>query len=246
MDSITQVLTERFGSSLPRSEDLGNDDFLAQLARRRSHRRYQDRPVGPELIRSLCALAFCTPTKSDLQQRDIIILDDPELRAEIARLFPNDAWIGTAPAFLLFCGNNQRQPLLHDWRGHAFANDHLDAFFNAAVDAAIAMTGFVLAAERVGLGCCPISAVRNHAAVIGRLVGLPRRVFPLAGLVLGWPADEGRLSLRLPLAVTLHENRFSDQGLREQVARYDRRRAELQPYPVQRMAERYGKSEDYC
>ena len=47
---------------------------------------------------------------------------------------------------LIFCGNNRRQRLWHGWRDKPFANDHLDAFFNASVDAGIALTaaGFVL------------------------------------------------------------------------------------------------------
>jgi len=53
---------------------------------------------------------------------------------------------------------------VHAWRGHTFANDHLDGFFNATVDAAIALEAFVAAAEAAGLSCYPISVIRNHAA----------------------------------------------------------------------------------
>ncbi|NJM34133.1 MAG: NADPH-dependent oxidoreductase, partial [Rhodomicrobium sp.] len=66
-------------------------------------------------------------------------------------------------------------------RGHPFANDHLDAFFNAACDAAIALTAFILAAEARGLGCTPISAIRNHAEAVSELLGLPDHVFPFVG-----------------------------------------------------------------
>lgn len=64
---------------------------------------------------------------------------------------------------VVFCGNNRRQRLLHAWHGVPFANDHLDAFFNATADADTALGAFVTAAEALGLGCCPISAVRNTA-----------------------------------------------------------------------------------
>jgi nitroreductase/FMN reductase [NAD(P)H] len=64
------------------------------------------------------------------------------------------------PNLLLFCGNNRRQRRIHTLRDRHFANDHLDAFFNAAVDAAIALSAFVIAAEAEGLGVCPVSAVR--------------------------------------------------------------------------------------
>ena len=40
-------------------------------------------PVPFELLHRLCALALCAPTKSDLQQRDIVIVDDARLKQEI-------------------------------------------------------------------------------------------------------------------------------------------------------------------
>ena len=54
----------------------------------------------------------------------------------------------------------------------------------------IALSAFVLAAEAAGLGCACISAIRNHAAEVSDLLGLPDHVFPVAGLGLGWPARE--------------------------------------------------------
>ena len=55
--------------------------------------------------------------------------------------------------------------------GYTFANDHLDAFFNATVDAAIALEAFVATAEAAGLGCYPISVIRNHAEEVSGLLG---------------------------------------------------------------------------
>ena len=53
------------------------------------------------------------------------------------------AWLKDVPVLLVFCGNNRRQRQVHEWTGIPFANDHLDAFFNAAVDAGIALSAFV-------------------------------------------------------------------------------------------------------
>ena len=228
--SLQDLFAYRFGDAPPSHDLAAGNDTLAYLAARRTHRKYLDRPVDPALIETLSAAAFSAPTKSDLQQRDIIIVQDPGLRNDVNALFPNDPWIGTAPAFLVFCGNNRRQRQLHEWRGRPFVNDHLDAFFNAAVDGAMVLATFVIAAERVGLGCCPISAVRNHAARISDLLDLPDHVFPVAGLTLGWPDGDGEVSLRLPLSVTLHNDRFSEADLRQRIEAYDARRADLQPY----------------
>ncbi len=243
--SPQELFAYRYGAAPAAPESPVVGDTLAYLAARRSCRSYLDRPVDPALVETLAAAAFCAPSKSDLQQRDIVIVRAPALRGEIDALFPNDPWIAAAPAFLVFCGNNRRQRQLHQWRGRAFVNDHLDAFFNAAVDAAILLATFVIAAERAGLGCCPISALRNHGDRVSELLGLPDHVFPVAGLTLGWPAEDGEISLRLPLAVTLHEDRFDEAGLRQAVDAYDTRRAEAQPYAKQRDAADYGTAAPY-
>jgi hypothetical protein len=64
-------------------------------------------------------------------------------------------------------------------------------------------------------------------------------------LTLGWPAGDGEISLRLPLEVTLHRDRFDEAGLRQAVDAYDARRAEAQPYAKQRGAGEYGTAEPY-
>ena len=243
--SRQELFGYRFGSTPDAPEFPAGAGTLDYLAARCSCRRYLDRPVDPALVETLAAAAFCAPTKSDLQQRDLVIVRDPALRAEIDGLFPEDSWIASAPAFLVFCGNNRRQRQLHEWRGRAFVNDHLDAFFNAAVDAGILLATFVIAAERAGLGCCPISALRNHADRVSDLLGLPDHVFPVAGLTLGWPAAAGEIGLRLPLGVTLHRDRFDETGLRAAVDAYDARRAEAQPYEKQRGVDEYGTAEPY-
>jgi nitroreductase/FMN reductase [NAD(P)H] len=154
-------------------------------------------------------------------------------------------WIANAPVFLVFCGNNRRIRQIGEWRGKPFANEHLDHFMNAAVDAGIVMTSFIRAAEAVGLGCCPISAVRNQPEATSRLLDLPAGVFPVAGLCVGYPAEEGRITPRLSLQVTVHTDRYDEAGVKEKIEAYDRRRDAVLPYRRQRNAERFGKADFY-
>ena len=193
----------------------------------------------------LCALALASPTKSDLQQRDIIILEEKAQRTRITDLFPQDPWMAEAPLFLVFCGNNRRQRQISQWRSKPFANDHLDAFFNVSVDGAIALSAFVIAAESVGLGCCPVSAIRNYAAEVSNILALPDHVFPIAGLTVGWPQEKPCISLRLPLSTAVHRNTFSEAGLETQIEAYDQRREIHQPYKTQRYTESFGVTEHY-
>jgi hypothetical protein len=141
--------------------------------------------------------------------------------------------------FLVFCGNNRRIRQIGKWRGKPFANEHLDHFMNAAVDAAIVMATFIRAAEAVGMAACPISHVRNHPRQLGGLLALPEAVFPVAGLCAGYPAEAGRITPRLPLEVTAHTDRFDESAVREKIEAYDRRRHQLLPFRRQRYADRY-------
>jgi nitroreductase/FMN reductase [NAD(P)H] len=243
---LRAALERRFGDPPPVAPADG--DALAALSRMAAHgtcRDFASRVVDPALIRLLCAVALSAPTKSDLQQRDIVIVEDAEQRRRLDALVPRSGWPREAPALLVFCGNNRRQRQLHLWRGHAFANDHLDAFFNAAVDAAIALAAFVVAAEAIGLGTCPVSAFRNQAQAVSEMLALPDHVFPVAGLALGWPAGAAAITPRLPLAATVHTDRFDDTAIEAQVSAYDARRAAIHPYAKQRGVTEFGEAASY-
>jgi len=241
---LTKAFDRRFGDAGP-APDAACVDAIAAMAEHRTHRYYDGRPVEPVLLRALCAAALSAPSKSDLQQRDIVIVEDKEQRRRLDALIPGMDWLPAAPALVVVCPNNRRQRQLHDWRGKPFANDHLDPFFNASTDAAIVLGWLVLAAEAAGLGCCPLSVIRNNAQAVSDLLGLPDHVFPYAGLALGWPSRPGDITPRLPLAVTLHTDRFDERDVRAKVEAHDRRRAAIQPFRNQRAVEKFGRLDDY-
>src|SRR5262249_27259084 len=191
------------------------------------------------------ACACWAPSKSDLQKADVVHVADGKNIKAIADLIHDMPWIANAPVFLVFCGNNRRLRQAGQWHDKPFVNDHLDHFMNAAVDAAIVMATFIRAAEAVGLATCPISHVRNHLPEVNKMLGLPDCVFPWAGRCVGFPAEAGPTSARLPLEITVHANRFDESNIREKIDTYDRRRQALQPYRRQRHADRYADSAFY-
>jgi nitroreductase/FMN reductase [NAD(P)H] len=244
-EALQSALFERFGERLDVDPALRGPEELASMAARRVHRRYLARDIAPGLLRMLCACALSAPSKSDLQQADILIVRNKATRDAIGALLPDMPWLPTAPVFLVFLANGRRLPQISQMRGKPFPNDHLDLFFNASVDAAIVLATFLRAADAAGLGCCPISVIRDHAAKISAMLELPGKVVPVAGLCVGWPADDGVLSPRLPLSTTVHEERFTETDLAGEVEGYDRRRALTRPYRNQREPERFGQAEFY-
>jgi nitroreductase len=237
----------RFGEPPELGDELTDLPSPRQLLLRRTHRRYAPRQVSEPLLQLLLGAAFSASSKSDFQQASVIRVADRERRQRLAALIPDMPWIGTAPAFLVFCGDARRLERIGELRGHANENGRLEGFFNAAIDAALVLQTFILAAETAGLGCCPISAVRNHAAAVAEILELPDKVFPVAGLSLGYPAAEGFISIRLPLAVTMHQDRYSEEHLATEIDAYDRRRAAryTPPREQQRVPDIFGYAEFY-
>ncbi|HJY49653.1 MAG TPA: nitroreductase family protein, partial [Stellaceae bacterium] len=200
----------------------------------------------------LLGTAFSASSKSDFQQASVIRVKDRQRRDRLAALVPDMPWVGDAPVFLVFCGDAYRLERIGELRGHSNENGRLEGFFNAAVDAALVLQTFILAAETAGLGCCPISVLRNHADAVAEILGLPDKVFPVAGLCVGYPAAAGHVSMRLPLEATVHMDLYDGQGLAEAVDAYDRRRDARYSLPPEQQrspdvfghASFYGWSED--
>jgi len=207
--------------------------------------------VPDSLVRLLLAAAFSASSKSDFQQASVLWLKDRDRRDRLASLFPDMPWIGAAPVFLVFLADPRRLERLGALRGKKQDNSALEGFFNATVDAALALQTCILAAEALGLGTCPISVLRNRIAEVAEILELPDKVFPVAGLCLGWPAAQGFISMRLPLEATVHLDRYDDSGLEEAVDGYDRRRDSRHSIKDRQrepgrfgVAEFYGWSED--
>src|SRR5437588_2181635 len=239
-------LRARFGHDIELGGEVPDDAWLRRVLMRRTQRRYTDRAVPDSLVRLLLAAAFSASSKSDFQQASCLWLKDRARRDRLAALFPDMPWIGAAPVFLVFLGDARRLERIGEWRGHKQSNGALEGFFNAAVDAALALQTCILAAETLGLGSCPISVLRNHIDVVSEVLELPDKVFPVAGLCLGYPAQSGFISMRLPLDATVHIDRYDESGLAAAVDGYDRRRdARHSIADRQRAPERFGKVEFY-
>jgi FMN reductase [NAD(P)H] len=217
-------LRARFGLDMDLGGEVPDEPWLRQVLMRRTQRRYSGRAVPDSLVRLLLAAAFSASSKSDFQQASVIWLKDRGRRDRLASLFPEMPWIGTAPVFLVFLGDPRRLDRIGALRGKPQDNGALEGFFNATVDAALALQTCILAAETVGLGTCPISVLRNRIAEVAAILELPDKVFPVAGLCLGYPAQPGFISMRLPLDATVHVDRYDDARLADAVDGYDRRR----------------------
>ena len=245
--TIADLIEERFGLPTQAGRAMPAEGSVAQILSHRVQRRYKPDPIPDEVLEVVLAAALSAPSKSDLQQVAIVLVRDRAKQATIGGWIPDMPWIVDAPLFMVFCGDHRRMRRVAELRGKPFPNDTLDMFMNAAVDAGLVMQNSIIAGEALGLGACPISVVRNHVEKLAGLLELPSGVFPVAGLTVGYPAQRGWTSMRLPPSLTVHTDRYDDRELPTQLEAYDRRREGRYPTPreKQRYADRWGYREPY-
>jgi nitroreductase/FMN reductase [NAD(P)H] len=228
-ESLADLIRRRFGIPTEAGRSRPATGTLAQMLSHRVQRSFLDKPIEAETLQVLLAAAFSAPSKSDLQQATAIVVRDKDTRRKVEALVPSMPWMSEASELLVFCGDNSRVRRGAELRGKPFPNDTLDMFMNAAVDAGLVMAGFITAAESIGLGCCPISVLRDEVEQLSAILCLPAGVFPVAGLCVGYPAREARFSMRLPLAATVHVDRYDAGAFERELPGYDARRAEAEP-----------------
>lgn len=246
-ETLASLVEQRFGLPTELGAAMPATGTLAVQIGQRSTRRYRDQPVSDEVLGLAFAAALSAPSKSDLQQASIIDVRDPGLREAVQALVPAMPWIAQAPVLLVFCGDNRRIRRVAELRGKPFPNDTLDMFMNAAVDAALVMQSFIIGAQAQGLGTCPLSLLRNQVERLGELLMLPAGVFPVAGLTVGYPSDDGRVSLRLPVSALVHRDRYDGSRFESELAAYDERRMKREPTAPekQKYRERWGTAAVY-
>jgi FMN reductase (NADPH) len=174
------------------------------------------------MISEIVAAGQRASTSSNLQTFCVVAVTDAQKRLRLAELCGNQKHIPQAPVFLAWCADLSRLDRICTRRGYVQSTEHVESFLIAAVDAAIAMQNAALAAESLGLGMCYSGGIRNEPAEVIKLLKLPRLVFPISGMTLGWPATEPFIRPRLALDTILHWERYDAEGETEALAAYDR------------------------
>ena len=191
------------------------------LTRHRSIRKFNDEPVTTEMLHAVLEAGQAAASSSFLQGVTVIRVTDKQKRAAFKDITCGQPYVESAPVFLVFCADLSRPMRCCKAHGGTAAEGLTEQFIIATVDTALYAQNTVVAAESAGLGICYIGAVRNDPARTSELLELPRHVYPVFGLCLGWPAQDPEVKPRLPLSVMLKENTYSIDGEDTAIAAYD-------------------------
>ena len=119
-----------------------------------------------------------------------------------------------APLWFTICVDVYKLERFMALRGWKLVTNDLLMLVFGIQDAAYMAENMVIAAESLGLGSCFLGSAPYMAERIAKEFKLPKRVFPLVHLVMGYPAEEFPPRPRFPLSFTLFEDEyplFSDE-----------------------------------
>ena len=191
------------------------------LKSHRSIRKFTSQPISEELFEQLVQAGQAAATSSFLQGCTIIRIRKPESRKLLAELAGNQPYVESAAEFLVFCADLKRAGNYCREYGKPFEGDYTEHFIIATVDVALMAQSLVTAAESVGLGICYIGGIRNNPREVSDLLKLPKGVYPVFGLCLGYPDQNPELKPRLPAPVILKDEVYNEEGDAEAIQEYD-------------------------
>jgi len=123
-----------------------------------------------------------------------------------------------APLWFFICVDLYKLERFMRIRGWEVVTNDLTLLMFGIQDAAYMAQNMVVAGESLGLFSCFLGGAPYQAEKIARDFKLPKRIFPLVGLVMGYPAEDFPPRPRYPLSFTLFEDRypeFTDEEVEE-------------------------------
>lgn len=204
------ALQARYGDEAP-ALTLPDVPVLDAMLSHRSVRHFLRDALPAHTIETMVAAAQSAPTSSNLQTWSVIAVESQERRDQLAQLVGQQKHLSAAPLVLVWLADLSRIARLGQAQDREPVGLHyLDTFLMGVIDAALAAQNAVVAAEAMGLGTCYIGGMRNQPEKVAEVLGTPKNVFPVFGLVVGHPdpARPADVKPRLPQEAVLHREQY--------------------------------------
>lgn len=185
---------------------------MSYFTDRRSVRRFQDKPIDAQLLRSIVAQAVKAPTTGNMQLYSIISSRKGESRKPLEAMHFNQPAATGADVLLTVCADFGRFSRWCEVSDAAPGYDNFLSLTSAMADALIVAQQIVTVAEMNGLGTCYLGTVTYNAAEIAEALHLPRLTMPVACIALGYPDGEGEETERLDVDAVLYEERYPEMS----------------------------------
>ncbi|MCF7824524.1 MAG: NADPH-dependent oxidoreductase [Candidatus Marinimicrobia bacterium] len=186
-------------------------------------RQFNEEPIETEMLEAILEAGRRAPTSSNMQAYSVIVIKDPLVKKRLSILTGDQKHVETCPVFLAFCADLNRLQQTCEMHDVEMTNN-LETFIISTVDAALVGMSVQTGAESFGLGAVMIGAMRNSPREVADLLGLPRGVYVVYGMCLGWPEKSSipPQKPRLPKELVIHHEKYSTNDASDLIHNYDK------------------------
>jgi len=171
-----------------------DNPVIQTMLNRRSVRKYTAQKPGDDVLETIVRAGQQAPFASQLYS---------------VLLTRKKAPFG-APLWFTICVDLYKLERFMKVRGWRIVSNDLSMLLFGIQDAALMAENMVVAGESLGLGSCFLGNTPYRAGKIQKQFKMPKRVFPLVELVMGYPAEDFPPRPRWPIWFTLFEDRYPD------------------------------------
>jgi nitroreductase len=175
---------------------MQNNPIIEALLRRKSIRRYKDESPSDEVIATIVRAGQQAPFASQLYS---VLLSRHQVENPLG-----------APLLFTICVDLYKMERVMARRNWQMVTNDLSMLLFGIQDASLMAENMVIAAESLGLGSCFLGGAPYRAEKIAQEYKLPRRVFPLVQLTMGYPAEDPLPRPRYPLEFVLFEDEYPE------------------------------------
>ena len=169
-------------------------DVMEAILKRRSIRRYKDKPIEKAKLDRVLEAGRQAPSASNTQPWKIVVVTDPDTRRKLAHAARDQDFVAQASAVLVGCAEKTDKVMTCGQTAYP-------------IDVAICLTTMSLAAVGEGLGTCWVGAF--HEDQVKEILGIPAEVRVVELMPLGYPAEDPPARARKPMDEFMATDRWS-------------------------------------
>ena len=197
------------------------NETVKLLIERASCRNFSDEKIPADVLQLVLEAGVHAATGGNLQPYSIIKIEKEETRQKLAER-DGQAFIGRAPVLLLFCIDWHR---IERWASLEVApftaTSSFRHFWISFQDTLICAQNICTAADALGLGSVYVGTVLEYLPELREMFQLPKGVFPVVLLCLGYPKTKPRPRKKLSVDVIVHAERYHEMADEELLDAFD-------------------------
>ncbi len=180
------------------------------LFKHRSIRKYKEEPIDEQVLNKVIEAGTRASNTGNMQLYSVVVTKDAAAKAQLAPLHFNQPMVKQAPVLLTICADINRFNQWCELNQADAGYNNLLWILNASIDASLFAQNMCVEAESHGFGICYLGTVLYNAQEFIDALELPKGVFPVTALVVGYPDQEPPLTDRLPLEAVVHHEKYAD------------------------------------